>query len=376
MKILVAANFFKGSLSAIKAAEIIKDSILKIDKTTDVVTIPVADGGDGTLDAIEYFASCREMYAQITGPLGQRISARWLRLNDNTAVIEGAQANGLSLLKPEEYNPLATTTYGIGELITRALDEECKKIYVTIGGSSTNDGGVGIIHALGGKFSDINGEDISFGGGSLQNLYSIDLSGLDKRLEQTEIICASDVDNPLCGENGASFVYAPQKGAAPETVKRLEKGLKKLADITGKTTGRDYRDYPGAGAAGGIGFALKSFLGADIIPGFDFIAGLSGMQEKIKSADIVITTEGRLDSQTLRGKAPYQVVKMAKKHGIPVVVLAGSIERGLDIQKAGITSAFSIADGPISLEDTLNNAGQLLAITTKQVISLICAVRK
>ncbi len=371
MKILVATNFFKGSLSAIKSAEIIKNSILGIDSSVNIETIPIADGGDGTLEVIKGFSDCKEKQAEVTGPLGQKIKAKWLVLKDSTAVIEAAQANGLSLLNPDRYNPLKTTSYGVGELVKHAMDNECRKIFVTIGGSSTNDGGIGLLQALGMKFLDTDGNEIAPGGGNLRNLSSIDASGLDKRLAKTDITCACDVENPLCGENGASFVYAPQKGAGSEDVKVLDSGLKILADVSEKLTGKDYRNFPGAGAAGGIGFALKTFLNAGLIPGFQIIAELSGIEEKIKLADLVITTEGRFDSQTLSGKAPYRIIEMAKKHEIPVIIFAGSVERGINIQKHGITAAFSIADGAVTLQDSIDNADYLLANITKQVFSLI-----
>lgn len=371
MKILVAANYLKGSLSAIQAAQTIERSILEVDNSILVEKIPIADGGDGTLDAITSFSAPKEMTSEVTGPLGNKIKARWLIFDENTAVIEAAQANGLCLLSPDEYNPMLTTSYGVGELIRIAMEKGCGKIFVTIGGSSTNDGGIGLLQALGAKFQDNNGQELPSGGESLQRLSSIDLSGLHKRLGETEITCACDVENPLCGENGASFVYAPQKGASPEGVKILDKGLETLANATEKLTGRDYRNFPGVGAAGGISFALKAFLNARLIPGFELIAELSGIEEKIRSANLVITTEGRFDSQTLRGKAPYQTVKLAKKYNIPVIMLAGSIERGLDIQKSGITAAFSIVGGPVSMEDSVNNAEALLANTAKQVINLI-----
>ena len=371
MKILVAANFFKGSLSAIETSEIIKNSILEVDNSIKVETLPIADGGDGTLDVIMYYTKCKEEHIEVTGPIGIKVKAKWLVLNKKTAVIEGAQANGLSLLTPDEYNPLVTTSYGIGELIKNALDHECKKIFVTIGGSSTNDGGIGILQALGAKFLDIKGQELGFGGGGLDKLASINLSGLDKRLKKTKIIAACDVENPLCGQNGASFVYASQKGASIEKIKLLDSNLKNFADITEKTLNRDYKNYPGAGAAGGIGFALKAFLSAELIPGFQLITELSGIEEKLKNCDLVITTEGKLDSQTLQGKAPYQIVKMAQKYNMPAIILAGAIERNFNIQKAGITAAFSITDGPISLKNSINNAPSLLANITKQVINVI-----
>jgi len=378
MKILIATNFFKGSLSAIEAAEIIEKGILKTDNSIKVVKIPIADGGDGTLEAICNCTECKEILSKVNGPLIEKVDAKWLILeqaDEKTAVIEGAQANGLSLIAPEQYNPLLTTTYGIGELIKQALDNECKKIYVTIGGSSTNDGGVGLLQALGASFLDKYKNEIAFGGGNIKNLKSIEFSKMDERLKDTKIIVACDVNNPLCGVNGASAVYGPQKGASEDDVKILDTNLTLLADITAQKFGKDYRNYPGTGAAGGIGFALKAFLNAELIPGFQLVAELSNMEEKMKAANLVITTEGKLDSQSLSGKAPYQVAQMAKKYNIPTIVIAGAVERNIDVQKAGITAAFCIADGPVTLKDSINNASELLLNITKQIMKLITCLK-
>ncbi len=371
MKILVAANFFKGSLSALEASEIIKRAILEENNSFQVETIPVADGGDGTLDAIETFTDCKKQFIEVVGPLGEKVTAKWLIFRDNLAVIEAAQANGLSLINPDDYNPLKTTTFGVGELIKQAMDKGCGKIYVTLGGSSTNDGGIGLLQALGTRFLDADNKELGFGGGFLAKLNQIDTSGLDKRLTNTEIICACDVQNPLCGENGASYVYAPQKGAGKKELEILDFGLKNLAIITEKTIGKDYSNYPGAGAAGGMGFALKSLLNAVIISGFQLISELSNIEEKISSADIVITTEGRFDSQSLSGKAPYQVVKLANKYGKPVILIAGSFEEGINFREKGITAGISLSGNAVSIEDSINKADLLLADAVKQVIKRI-----
>jgi len=313
MKILLATNYLKGSLSAIEAANIIEKTVLIVDKEIKIEKIPIADGGDGTLDAIKLYTDYEEKISQVSDPLGRKIQAKWLIIKDNgekTAIIEAAQACSLSLLKLEEYNPLKTTTFGVGELINQAVENNCKKIIITIGGSSTNDGGAGILQALGIKLLDKENNHISQGGEGLKNLEAIDLSRLNPKLKDIKILVACDVKNPLCGKNGASFVYAPQKGANPEQVKLLDNNLSNFADITAKTIRHDYRNFPGTGAAGGISFALKSFLNAELISGFSFIADISKLEEKIKDSDFVITTEGRLDSQTLAGKAPFQVAQL------------------------------------------------------------------
>ena len=374
MKILLATNYLKGSLSAIEAANIIEKAALRVDKEIKVEKIPIADGGDGTLDAIKLYTDFEEKTAFVSDPLGRRISAKWLIINENaerTAIIEAAQACGLSLLKPEEYNPLKTTTFGVGELINQAVENNCKKIIITVGGSSTNDGGAGILQALGIKLLDKNNNSISQGGEGLKNLESIDISGLNPKLKDVKILVACDVKNPLCGKNGASFVYAPQKGANTEQVEILDKNLSNFANITAKTTGHDYKNFPRTGAAGGISFALKSFLNAELIDGFSFIADISKLEDKIKGSDFVITTEGRLDSQTLAGKAPFQVAQLAKKYNILTIIIAGSIEKGLNLENTGITEVFSMTDEAISLEDSIKNAPHHLENTARQAINTL-----
>jgi len=372
MKILLATNYLKGSLSAVEAANIIEKAALSIDKELKIEKIPIADGGDGTLDAIKLYTNFEEKILQVSDPLNRKVSAKWLVINhngDKTAVIEAAQACGLSLLKPEEYNPLKTTTFGVGELINQAAKNDCKKIIITIGGSSTNDGGAGILQALGIKLFDKNNNSISQGGEELKNLESIDISSLNPKLKDVKILVACDVKNPLCGKNGASYVYAPQKGANPEQVEILDENLSKFADITLKTIDHDYKNFPGTGAAGGISFALKSFLNAELIDGFSFIADISRLEEKIKNSNLVITTEGRLDSQTLAGKAPFQVAQLAKKYNIPTIIIAGSVEQGLNLENSGITKVFSITNGSISMEDSIKNAYHHLEITAKLAIN-------
>jgi len=374
MKILLATNYLKGSLSAIEAANIIEKAALKVDKEIQIEKIPIADGGDGTLDAIKLYTDFEEKISQVSDPLGRKVSAKWLVINDNeekTAIIEAAQACGLSLLKPEEYNPLKTTTFGVGELINQAVENNCKKIIITVGGSSTNDGGAGILQALGIKLLDKNNNPIPQGGEGLKNLESIDISGLNPKLKDVKILVACDVKNPLCGKNGASFVYAPQKGANTEQIEILDKNLSKFADITEKTIGHDYRNLEGTGAAGGISFALKSFLNAELINGFSFIADISKLEEKIKDSDFVITTEGRLDSQTLAGKAPFQVAQLAKKYNIPTIIIAGSVENGLNIENSGIKKVFSITNESISQEDSIKNASYHLENTARQAINTL-----
>jgi glycerate kinase len=374
MKVLLATNYFKGSLSAIKAAEIIKRGFLRVDRNVQTQIIPISDGGDGTIEAIKYYTECEEMQSRVQGPLDGKVSAQWLIINKENkkvAIIEGAQANGLSLLTPMQYNPLKTTTYGIGELIREALDKDCQEIIVTIGGSSTNDGGAGLFQALGGKLLDKDDNELKQGGGALKALRKIEISNLDGRINQVKIIVACDVNNPLCGENGSSAIYGPQKGANLEEVRLLDKNLFLFADKVAEVTGQDYRNYPGVGAAGGIGFALKALLNAEMIAGFDLIADLSNMENKIKTMDLVITSEGRLDLQSLSGKAPCQVASLAQKYNIPTVVIAGSIEKGLDLEKAKILAAFSLVNGPATVDEAMKDAEYLLENISIQIMKLL-----
>lgn len=374
MKILLATNFLKGSLSAIETAECLKRGILSVDNTTEIDVIPVADGGDGTLEAIQLCTEHTEIVSIVSGPLNKEVEAKWLIINqgnEKIAIIEGAQANGLFLLHPQEYDPLKTTSYGIGQLMLSALEHECSSIYVTIGGSSTNDCGIGILRALGGKFTDQDNKEIEFGGGALDKLANIDLSKLDKRLQKTKLVVACDVDNPLCGPNGASVIYSPQKGATPEIVDFLDKNLSHVADLIAPIIGNDLRDYPGAGAAGGIGFIFKAILNADLMPGFDLVAKLSSMRDRLKGVDLVITSEGRLDSQSLSGKAPYQLAKLAKEFNIPTIVIAGSIEKNINLEQANILSAFSIVNGPMTLEEAMKDAPYLVENCGKQLMKLL-----
>lgn len=373
MKILLATNALKGSLSSTKVAETIQQALLNTDKTINTIISPVADGGDGTLEAISYCTPITKKTSNISGPLGQPVLAEWLLIEDNpkTAIIEALQANGLILLKPEEYNPLLTTTFGVGEIIREALDNNCEKIILTIGGSSTNDAGAGILQALGIKLLDSNNQELKHGGEALLNLEKIELTDIDARLKSTKLIVACDVKNPLCGNNGASYVYGPQKGASRKDVELLDKSLSHFADITQKTIQNDFRDFSGTGAGGGIAFALKSFFDAEITSGFDLISDITNLEEKIKLADIVITSEGRLDSQSLSGKATYKMAQLCKKYDKKIIVIAGSLERNLNLKLFNIDAALSLADGPIDLEDSIQNSEYLLYNLTQQIINLI-----
>ncbi|SNX53602.1 glycerate kinase [Thermoanaerobacterium sp. RBIITD] len=360
MKILLAPDSFKGSLSSKDVCNALKEGIKRaID--AEILEVPIADGGEGTVEAMVVSAGGRIIGVDVTGPLGERVRAYYGILNDGTAVIEMAASSGLYLVPEDKRNPLFTTTYGVGEVIKAALDNGCRNFIIGVGGSSTNDGGAGMAQALGVKLLSKDGNNIQYGGGNLDKLVSIDLTNIDKRIYESKFTVASDVDNPLCGERGASYVYGPQKGATPEMVDLLDKNLRHYADIVEKAIGKDMSEYPGAGAAGGLGFGLMAFLNANLRPGIEIVMEVAKMEEKIKSSDIVITGEGNTDYQTAFGKAPAGIAKLAKKYQKPVIILSGGLGRNYkDLYKIGVTSLFSIVDRPMTLKDAMINTEELI----------------
>ncbi|NLC39139.1 MAG: glycerate kinase [Clostridia bacterium] len=372
MRIVLAPDSYKGSLSASQVAFYMEEAIREVAPWIRVEKVPIADGGEGTVDAFLAGAGGEKRNLTVTGPLGEPVQAFFGILPDGTGVIEMAAASGLPLVPPERRNPLITTTYGTGELIKGALDAGCRRLVIGVGGSATNDGGLGMAQALGGLFLDGSGRPLAFGGGELSKLERIDLQGLDPRLRGMEILVACDVDNPLWGPNGAAAVFAPQKGADPEMVCRLDEGLKHLADVMRRELGRDVGDLPGAGAAGGLGAALLAFLGASLQPGIEVMAAVTGLEEKIAGADLVITGEGNTDYQTARGKAPVGVGRIARKYGVPVIALSGGL--GLDVERvyeAGLDAVFSIMPGPLTLEEAMERAPELLKKATANLIRLL-----
>lgn len=374
MKILLAPNYFKGSLSALKAAQIMEKTILEVINDCEIITLPIADGGDGTLEAIKACTNAESHYIKVKNPLGKPVNAEWILLkkdNKKIALIESAQANGLSLLDPSDYNPLKTTTYGVGELVINALRCQCDEIIVTVGGSSTNDAGAGLLQALGVNLLAENNTNIGFGGGELGRISKIDLSCMLDYLQDVKFKVACDVDNPLYGPYGASMVYGAQKGASLKDIEVLDQNLKHFSELTKQLLGKDYSDLPGTGAAGGIGFAMKAFLKADIIKGFDLVRELTSFESSLKGCKFVVTTEGRFDSQSLSGKAPLQVAKLASKYDVPTIVIAGSVERNLNLIENNVIAAFSLADGPLSLDDSISNIEYLLQNITTQVFNLL-----
>ncbi|MDI6601893.1 MAG: glycerate kinase, partial [Thermoanaerobacteraceae bacterium] len=360
MRVIISPDSYKGSLTSKQVCNAIEEG-LKRSGSFDIVKIPIADGGEGTVDAFLSAVGGELVEVTVTAPLGDRQKSFYGILKDGTCVIEMAAASGLSMVAEDRRNPLVTTTYGTGELIKDALDRGCKNFIIGIGGSATNDCGAGMLQALGVRITDESGNEIGFGGGELGRAASIDISGLDKRIAKCHFTVACDVDNPLCGEKGASAVYGPQKGATKEMVALLDRNLSHFADLSANAIGRDYRNYPGAGAAGGLGFAFKAFLNADIKRGIDVAIEATHLEDLIKDADIVITGEGNTDFQTARfGKAPAGIAKIGKRYGKPVVIISGGLgESYKELYDAGVTALFSITSRPMSLKEAMDRGYEL-----------------
>lgn len=337
----------------------------------------MADGGEGTVEAVLAATGGQWRTASVQGALGESLEAPWGWLNDATAVIEMAAAAGLEQTPPDRREPLRASSVGVGQLILAALDAGAKRIILGLGGSATNDGGAGLLTALGVRFLDKAGRDLPPGGAALADLDRLDLTGLDPRLAQIQLDIASDVDNPLCGPQGASHTFGPQKGASPEQVTLLDDSLRQLADVCARDLGRDLRDAPGAGAAGGLGFAGHAFLNARFRPGVEVVAELGKLADAVEGATLVFTGEGRMDAQTLRGKTPAGVARIAQRAGVPVIALAGSLGEGYEeLHAGGITAAFSLAPGPVTLQQACDNAAQYLCDRARDVTQLWLAASK
>ncbi|ACS98727.1 glycerate kinase [Paenibacillus sp. JDR-2] len=375
MKIVIAPDSFKGSLSAAAAAEAIAQGISRCVPDADIVKLPIADGGEGTLDSLLAAASGERITVNVTGPLGTSVSASY-GIIGQTAVVEMAEASGLCLLTEEQRNPALTTTYGTGELIRHALDHGCRRFLLTVGGSSTNDGGTGMLQALGMRLLDQQGNSVPPGGRALADIATIDDSLWHPRIADSSFVIATDVQNPLIGEQGASRVFGPQKGASHEMVDQLEQGMTVWADLIEAKTGIRLHEYPGAGAAGGLCGAYLAFFPASIRRGIDVVLEHVHLEEHIDGADLVITGEGRIDHQTASGKAPMGVAQLAKKHGISAIALAGSVGSGIDVLHAeGISSVHSIMNTPMTLQEAMEHAPILLEQTAEQVFRTFLAGR-
>jgi glycerate kinase len=369
MHIILAPDSFKGSLTALEAAQAMQAGALRVleDKSTFDLT-PLADGGEGTLDAI--LAGGGERHSlKVCDPLLQEIQDDWGILPDNSAVIEMAQASGLTLIPEMRRDALRASTFGTGQLIKAALDHGCREMLIGIGGSATTDGGAGCLEALGARFRDAQGKVFLPGGVALANLAKIDLQNLDPRLRECRIKVLCDVTNPLCGPNGAAFVYAPQKGASAEEVQLMDRSLSHFADVAAQTLGRDLQNTPGAGAAGGLGFGLLAFLNAQLAPGIDTVLEVIHFAEKLQNADLVLTGEGSLDEQTLHGKTIAGVAKAAAKANVPVLAFGGRMQLSQSqLNQLGVRAAFAISDSAMPLEESVRNAKVLLGEAVKQAL--------
>ncbi|MDM5340193.1 glycerate kinase [Fictibacillus enclensis] len=370
MKIVIAPDSYKGSLSAMEAAAAIERGIKKADPSIETVIVPAADGGEGTMDTLVAATAGEKKEVRVTGPLGQEVVASYGVLGDTRmCVIEMAEASGLCLLTQEELNPLASTTFGTGQLIKQALDDGFRSFILAIGGSATNDGGAGMLQALGMKLVDKNGAEIGSGGGELSCLEVIDDTGFDQRIKESTFLIASDVENPLVGKSGASAVFGPQKGATAEMVNVLDQNLSHWADKVEELTGTRLHDLPGAGAAGGIGGAFQAFFSAQMKRGVDIVTEYAGLPEALDGATLVITGEGRVDFQTASGKTPMGVAQKAKEKDVPTVILAGSVGDGVDVlYQYGIISITSIIQQPLTLQEAMEQSSKLLEYSAEQVV--------
>ena len=378
MKVVVAIDSLKGSLSSIEAGNAIKLGILNSCNDAKVKVKPLADGGEGTVDALVEGMNGEYKTIDVMGPIGERVKATYGILKEkNTVIIEMAQASGLPLVPVEKRNPLNTTTYGVGEIIKEAVENGYRNFIVGIGGSATNDCGVGMLQALGFKFYDKDNNEVGLGGKVLKDIYTINTSDRIKGLDECTFKVACDVKNPLYGENGAAYIYGPQKGATEEIVKELDSGLKAFAEVVKNNLGKDLANVEGVGAAGGLGFGFLTFLNSNLESGVKIILDEINLEELIKESDLVITGEGRLDNQTAMGKAPIGVAKLAKKYNKKVIAFAGELT---DDSKAcndnGIDAYFSIINKTMTLEETMKseNAKKNMTQTVEQVFNLIKAL--
>ena len=373
MRILVAPDSFKGSVSALGAAEAMERGIHAVFPGAEVLKVPIADGGEGTVEALVAGTGGRLVQVEVRGPMGEPVLAHWGVSGDGaTAFIEMAAASGLPLVPREQRDPRLASTVGTGELMKAALDAGLRRLVVGIGGSATNDGGAGMARALGVRFLDAEGRDLPEGGAALAHLARIDLTGLEPRLAEASILVACDVDNPLCGPRGASAVYGPQKGATPAMVAELDAALGVFAEVAAAATGRDIAWSPGAGAAGGLGAGLLFFTPAGLRPGVAIVLETTGFDTLVQGADLVITGEGRTDFQTAMGKAPVGVAAVAKRHGVPVICLSGGLGDGADeVLVHGIDALGAIVPQPMGLEACMAQGPALIEAGAARLCRLV-----
>lgn len=375
MKVVIAIDSLKGSLSSMEAGMAIKDGVLAAKPDAEVIVKPLADGGEGTTDALIEGMNGERIDLTVTGPMHTPVDAYYGYLKDtNTAVMEMASAAGITLVPDSEKNPLLATSYGVGEMINDAIQRGCRNFIIGIGGSVTNDGGIGMLKALGVRFLDENGEDAGEGGQALAKVARIDVSGMNPLLKECHIQVACDVNNPLCGENGSTYVYGPQKGVTEDMKKTLDEAMAHFARVTSETLENDYMNTPGAGAAGGLGYAFLAYTGATLTPGIELILDAVGLEEELSGADVVVTGEGRLDFQTAMGKAPVGVARLAKKYNAKVIAFAGSVTKeATACNKEGIDAFFPILRSVCTLAEAMDPvaARNNMTATVEQVFRLL-----
>ncbi len=378
MRIVAAMDSFKGSITSLEAGEAVRNGILEVSKDIEVDIIPIADGGEGTVDALVKGLHGVIRKINVSGPLGDIITASY-GITGKTAVIEMASAAGLTLVPNHLRNPLNTTTYGVGEMILDAADNGCDRFLIGIGGSATNDCGIGMLQAIGVEFLDNEGNSVCRGAKGIKNISQIDSSKIPDKIRNSFFRIACDVNNPLYGEKGCSYVFSPQKGADSDMAASMEEWIKKYSAIVSEHTGKDYSKMPGAGAAGGLGYAFCSFLNAELKSGIDIIIEETHLEEHIKGAALVITGEGKIDAQTFMGKAPAGVAKLAFKHNVPAILIGGCVDNNLTIPAdSGVTGAFSILNRPMETSQAMekNTAMENLSETVRNIIRFMKKIKE
>ena len=375
MKVVVAIDSFKGSLSSIEAGQAVKAGVLAAHPDANVIIKPLADGGEGTTDAFIEGLGGQRIDLIVTGPMGSPVSCYYGYLEkDKTAIIEMASASGITLVPAHQKNPLTASTRGVGEMILHALEKGCRHFIIGIGGSATNDAGIGMLKALGYSFLDEQGFDVGEGAQALGKVASIDAKNRHPLLDDCQFRIACDVTNPLCGENGATYIYGPQKGVTEAQKESLDQDMAHFADVTETTLNCAYKNYPGAGAAGGLGFAFLSYLHASLSPGVELILDAINLSDALNGADIVVTGEGQLDRQTAMGKAPVGVAKLAKAHGAKVLAFSGSVTKeAVACNQAGIDAFFPILRRIVTLEEAMDpsTARSNMTASVEQVFRLL-----
>ncbi|MEM1364978.1 MAG: glycerate kinase [Pseudomonadota bacterium] len=374
MKIVIATNAFKGCATASEASEAIATGVMRAVPGAKVIARPVADGGDGLLDVAVTTLNAKIQHETVSGPMGEKLRAPYAITPDGTAILEMALASGIALLTPDQLDPMKATTAGTGELLLAAIYAGAKRVIIGLGGSATNDGGIGFAGALGFRFKDASGAPLAASAANLSSIDTIDASGVDPRLANIRIECACDVTNPLCGPKGASAVFGPQKGADQDVVELLDEGLAALATVVVRDLQIDAAEKPGSGAAGGLGYGVMVFAGGTIRSGIELVMEAVDLPMALEGADLCITGEGRIDDQTQFGKAPAGVARLAKQHGVPCIALAGSIGPDLgSLPDEGLTASFALANGPMTLDQSMADTERLLARAAEQTVRLFCA---